>query len=382
MKPINALTISLFAFLVACGEGEKDLEAKKAELQALRAQSLQLKEQINALETEIREIDPEFNQSNTVLVSTMGLAKKPFDHKVEIRGSVASRKNVFVSAETMGRIEKIHIDEGNLVRKGDLLLKLDADILENNISEVETQLELADAIFVRQKSLWDKNIGTEIQYLQAKNNKESLERRLATLRSQLSQAYVRAPFSGVADNIPVKEGEMAQPGMPLVRIVNQKEMYISADVSEAFLGKFTKGDVAEIYFPSQDANLTSTITSVGKVINQENRTFTVEVSIPKSTDFEFQPNQVAILNLTDYFREETISVPTKLIQSDDRGKFVYGLDSSEGKKVAKKLRVEPGKSFNSLTEILSGLNGSEILISDGYRDVNEGSEVSITTASL
>ncbi len=384
MSTIKSLAFtSILATLVACGGGQEDsLQAKKTELEALRAESLSLKERITALEQEIQAADPEYNKGNRILVSTLSPAKQPFEHKVEIRGSVESRKNVLVSAETMGRIEAIEVKDGQSVKKGQLLMKLDADILENSISEVQTQLELAEAVYVRQQRLWDQQIGTEIQFLQAKSNKETLERRLATLKSQLQQSYVRAPFGGVVDNIPVRLGEMAQPGLPLVRIVNQREMYIKADASEAFLGKFKSGDKAEIFFPVQDTRMVSTITAVGKVINQENRTFIVEVAIPSDTEFEFRPNQVTILNLTDYFNEEALSVPTKLIQADDKGKFVYGVETKQGVKSAAKIRVVPGLSFQSKTEILSGLTGSETLIGDGFRDVNQGAEISVATASL
>ncbi len=376
------LAVLMTVVLVACGGGGDELTEKKAQLEALRSQYFDLKAQIATLETEIQEIDPEYNKANTILISTMVLEKSAFEHKVEVRGAVASRKNIVISAETMGRIESINVTEGQRISKGALLMKLDADILENNIAEVETQLELAEAVFVRQKNLWDQNIGTEIQYLQAKNSKESLERRLATMKSQLKQAFVRSPFAGVADEIPVREGEMAQPGMPLARIVNQREMYIKADVSEAFLGKFQKGDEAEVYLPTLDLRLVSKVTSVGQVINEDNRTFAVEIALPADSDVKFRPNQVTILNLTDYFQEEAISIPTRLVQADDQGNFVYGLKNEGGRQLARKIRINPGKSFNSKTEILSGLNGSETLIDNGYRDVNEGVEVSVSTASL
>ncbi|MDW3192563.1 MAG: efflux RND transporter periplasmic adaptor subunit [Cytophagales bacterium] len=376
------LAVLMTVVLFACGGGGDELTEKKAELEALRSQYFDLKAQIATLETEINEIDPEYNKANTILISTLALEKSSFEHKVEVRGAVASRKNIVISAETMGRIEKINVAEGQNLSKGTLLMKLDADILENNIAEVETQLELAEAVFVRQKNLWDQNIGTEIQYLQTKNNKESLERRLATLKSQLKQSYVRSPFAGVADEIPVREGEMAQPGMPLARIVNQREMYIKADVSEAFLGKFQKGDQAEIYLPTLDMRLVSQVVSVGQVINEDNRTFAVEIALPSDTDLKFRPNQVTILNLTDYFQEEAVSIPTRLVQADDQGNFVYGLKTEDGRKLASKIRINPGKSFNSKTEVLSGLKGNETLIDNGYREVNEGVEVSVATASL
>lgn len=386
MRKIYNLTfITVFSFVIfSCGDGGSELESKKAQLEEYKKQAVDTQAKITELETEIAKLGGEVATTTAaaVLVSAQTLEIKPFVHKVEVRGSVESRKNVMISAETMGRVESVNVSEGQTVAKGQLLMKLDADILENNASEVKTQLELAEAIFKRQANLWEQNIGTEIQYLQTKNNMESLQRRLSTLNSQLDQAYVKAPFSGVVDYVPVKVGEMAQPGLPLIRIVNQTEMYINADVSEAYLGKFNKGDKVEIIFPSQDITLTSTVTSVGRVINEQNRTFNVEVSIPQRESLELRPNQVAILRLTDYINEKGIAVPTRVIQSDDQGKYVFTLTDADGKKVAKKVRVTTGKSFDNKTEILSGLAGNEQIINEGYRDVNEGAEVSISSGSL
>lgn len=384
MTKIQNLTLITFftAALISCG-GASELEEKKAQLEEYKKQLAETRTKITQLEKELAELDEDFtDQASSVLVAAFPIKKQPFVHKVKMRGSVESRKNVMLSAETMGRIESILVSEGQDVRKGQLLIKLDANVLENNVAEVQTQLELAQAVYNRQANLWEQNIGTEIQYLESKNSKESLERRLETLKSQLNQAKVVAPFSGIVDNIPVKVGEMAQPGLPLIRIVNQREMYIQADVSERYIGKFHQGDSVEVYFPSQDIRLTSRISSVGKVLKEQNRTFNVEVAIPVDAEMEFRPNQIAELTLTDYLNRQAVSVPTKVIQSDDQGEYVFILTEQDGKQVAKKVAVTTGKSYNSFTEILTGLNGNERLISEGYRDVSEGTVVSLSTASL
>lgn len=382
-KSQNILFIlPVLLLMVSCGSTD-ELADKKAQLATYKNELVDLKANIQSLEQEIASLDTTYTtNTDNILVSTYSVKPETFVHQIEVRGSVASRKNVMISAETMGIIEQVLVTEGQEVKKGTLLIKLDADILENNMAEVKTSLELAQAVFERQANLWKQNIGTEIQYLQAKNNKESLERRLKTLNAQLSQAYVRAPFDGAIDNIPVKQGEMAQPGLPLIRIVNQKQMYITADVSEAYLGKVETKDPVEILFPTQDIKMDSKISSVGKVINEENRTFSVEVSIPQSSVYEFRPNQVVVLTMTDYKKENALSVPTKIIQSDDQGKFVFTLGSENGKNIAKKVRITTGKSFNNMTEILSGLSGLENVIEKGYRDVNDGVEISLATASL
>lgn len=379
IKNITKISI-LSILLVACGGSGDDLTAKKEALQSKKDQLAQLKSEISTLEKEISELDPEFTETVTeVLVASLPVKKTPFYHQIEVRGSVESRKNVLISAETMGRVEAIHVREGDYVKTGQLMIELDADILRNNISEVETQLELATTVFERQKNLWDQKIGTEIQFLQAKNNKESLERRLATLKSQLAQYFVRAPFSGNVDEVATKVGQMAQPGVPLVRVVNPKEMYIKADVSEAHLGKINPGDKVSVYFPIQKAEFKTEINSVSKVINNENRTFKVEISLPQTGKFEFQPNQVVVTTMTDYKKEEAIAIPTKLIQTDNEGKFVYVINGNSGTNKASKVRVQTGVNYNSQTEILSGLSGGELLIEKGYRDVNDGVEVKLAS---
>ncbi|REE02190.1 efflux RND transporter periplasmic adaptor subunit [Marinoscillum furvescens] len=381
-KIINTtLIVAVAAGIYGCSS-TSGMEDKKNQLAEYKKQLVELKANIAALEKEIAAEDPTAlaDKNTKILVATAPVTRSEFSHEIEIRGSVASKKNVMISAETMGRIQSISVKEGQHVKAGQLLIKLNADILENNVAEVKTQLELATAVYERQANLWKQNIGTEIQYLQAKNNKESLERRLSTLKSQLDQAYVRAPFSGVVDDIPVKVGEMAQPGLPLVRVVNPREMYISADVPEIYLGKFAVGDPVSVFLPVQDKTLESKVTALGQVVNEQNRTFKIEVSLPTGVN-DFRPNQVAVLRLTDYKNEEAITLPTKIIQSDTEGKFVFVASKKEGKQVAKKVYVKPGKSFENKTEILSGLSGNEKVITNGYRDVSEGVELSFAKAS-
>lgn len=385
MKKINSIKLLVLTLVLAsCGAAEvNDLDAKKAELEKLRAESIELNSKISALESEIAALDPSaLENTKKILIASETIKKNRFVHKVEVRGSVASRNNVSISAETMGRIEKVLVTEGQYVKKGTLLVQLDADIVANNISEVKTNLELAQAVFNRQAKLWEQNIGTEIQYLQAKANKEALEGRLASLNAQLAQAYVRAPFNGTVDAMYAKVGEMAQPGLPIAQIVGDENMYIKADVSEVFINAFNRNDVVDVNFPVQEKDFTSKVVAVGRVINNQNRTFGLEVSLPKSAGFEYRPNQVTILSLVDYSVEDAITVPTSVILTDDAGQFVYKVGSKDGEAVSEKVRVTVGKSYDSRTEILSGLSEGVEIISNGYRDVTDGSIVELATASL
>lgn len=383
MKTFQQLTfLALLAGIVySCGEATA-LDEKKNQLEKYRSELVTIKANIAELEKEIAAADPGF-AANTgkILVAGFPVKEQVFEHKIELRGSVASRKNVMLSAETMGRITAIHVVEGQSVTQGQLLLSLDASILRNNLAEVKTQLELAQAVFERQERLWQQQIGTEIQYLQSKNNKESLERRAATLESQLAQASVRAPFAGVVDQIPVKLGEMAQPGLPLVRVVNPNDTYILADVPEVYLGQFKKGDDVEVFFPVQNIRFKSTVANTGNVINAMNRTFEMEVKIPAGVDGEFRPNQVTRLILTDYRTEKALTVPTSILQTDATGYYVYAIEQVDGTSVARKKAVTTGQTYQGMTEILSGLEPGMQVIEKGFLEASDGAEVTLGVAS-
>jgi RND family efflux transporter MFP subunit len=314
------LHIALVGLLAACGQPTDDLDAKKEELETAQNALVELKAKIATLEKDIQEADPNFAKGNAVLVSTLTLQRKPFEHYVEMRGAVQSRRNVVLSAQTGGIIRQVHAKEGQRVAQGQTLVVLDADVLRSSLAEIKTQLELAKITFEKQEKLWNQKIGTEIQYLQAKNQMESLERRLETTNAQMDQTVVKAPFTGTIDRVDALEGEMAVPGAPLVRMVNANDIYVSADVSEDFMGRFSIGDPVEVRFPSTEKEVKSTISSVGQVINPENRTFAVEIRLPSGLDVK--PNQVTIVTFRDYVNQSAFTVPTKVIQSDSEGRSV------------------------------------------------------------
>jgi membrane fusion protein (multidrug efflux system) len=380
MKTNILLTILITATLAACSSSQTDgdLASKKKALETARSEMSALKDKITKLEAEISKEDPEFAKQNNkaILVSAFVVEKDKFEHTVTLRGAVDSRKNVLISAQMGGEIQKIYVKEGQRVSQGQLLIALNADMIRSSIADLKSSLELANTVYEKQAKLWEQKIGTEIQYLQAKNNKESLEHKLATANAQLDQALVKAPFSGTIDQLPVNEGEVAAPGLPLVRLVSQDNMYIAADASERFIGKFKVGDKVDIYFPAFDKHVTSSIASVGQVINPENRTFVVEVTLPR-VDFVTKPNQVAVLEIRDYVSEATLSVPTRIIQSDIDGKFIYVVDDRGGRLVAKKVHIVAGISSSTKTEIVSGLEGTEQIVDEGFRDLTEGVEIEV-----
>ncbi|KYG75831.1 hypothetical protein AWW68_08350 [Roseivirga spongicola] len=361
--------------VVSCGKDTDSLEGKKARLEAARTEMRALETEVKELEKAIAAEDPSFGKAEEAseLVTTVPATKTDFEHKIEVRGNVQSRTNVYISAETMGQLTALNIVEGQYVNKGQVLATIDSESIEKNIAEVENQLEFATTVFEKRERLWKQNIGTEIDYLQAKNNKESLEKSLETLNTQLDKTKIKAPFSGTVEEVPVSAGQIVQPGTPVAFLVSNQNMYINAEISEAYIGKFERGDEVTVSFPSLGKTYQSTIASIGSVINQASRTFTVEVKLPNDKDL-LKTNLVAVLKMTDYEAEDAVVIPSRIIQEDLDGNFVYLV---EGGKKAKKVHVKLGYSYDNKTEVLSGLSGGEAVVDKGNRIIADGTVVSV-----
>jgi RND family efflux transporter MFP subunit len=363
----------------ACSSSEgNDLATKKKELEKARKQLAALHAKIRELENEISAQDPEFASQvrKTVPVTVFAAEKKPFEHKLDARGEVESRTNVTINAQAAGEIKRVYVREGQAVKAGQLLVALDTDILQSTLSELESSLALARETYERQARLWQQKVGTEMQYLQAKTNKEALEHRIATTRAQIELAMVRAPFNGTIDELPAKEGQVVVPGTPLVRLVGREQMYVKAEISERYIGRFKQGDKVTIYFPTLEQRLASSILAVGQIINPESRTFTIEVTLP-ATKFPVKPNQVVIVELVDYTNTDAFAVPTRILQRDEDGQFIYVVEQQEGRLIARKRYVIAGVTAGNLTEITDGLRVGDQVVDQGYRDLVEGLEVEV-----
>lgn len=376
MKTIKISTFFMLAVLVAaCGSQETDsLEGKKARLGEIKSEIESLNQEMVSLEAEIKSADPNFGKGadNSTLVTTLTAAKQPFQHKIEVRGNVESRTNVNISAETMGQLTAVNVVEGQYVRRGQVIATIDSESIEKNIAEVETQLDFATTVFEKRERLWKRNIGTEIDYLTAKNNKESLERTLETLQTQLEKTKIKAPFNGTIEQVPVNRGQMVQPGVPVAFLVSNENMYISADVSEKYVGRFQRGDSVTVMIPSLGETFESTITAVGQVINQASRTFSVEIKLPKVDEY-LKTNLITVIQLTDYEAEEAVVIPSRIIQEDLEGTFIY---KANGKK-AERVAIELGLTYDGHSEVVNGLNGGETVIDKGNRIVADGTSIKI-----
>jgi len=350
-----------------------DLDAKKAELEGLKSQLSEISTQIKALEAELIAADPAFAAAakKSLLITTVAATKGDFTHFVEVTGSVLSKKNVNISAETGGRILDIPAIEGMRMSKGQVLAKIDSESIQRSIEELENNLSLARTVFEKQERLWNQKIGTEIQYLEAKSRKEGLEKSLASLRTQMAKAAVRAPFNGTVETVRVRVGELVQPGSQMFQFVGESDLFIEADISESYIGVLAKGDSVEITFPSIKKTITTKVSATGSIINPNNRTFKVEVFLPRLP--EVKPNMISVLKIQDYKNKESVIVPSHLILADTKGDYLFAVENG----VAKKKYVTRGYTSGDQTEIVEGLVGTEMLVDKGFREVGDNFSVNV-----
>jgi RND family efflux transporter MFP subunit len=321
----------------------------------------QLENQIDSLTPASEKVKPR------VLVSSAPVERKTFERFISIQSSVVADEIVSASSETGGRIIQLNVEEGNYVKRGQLVAKLDMESVDKQIAELETSLSLAVDIYERQKRLWDQNIGSEIQYLQAKNNKERIEKSLETVKFQLTKANVYAPISGVVDMVFLKPGEMTAPGTPIVQILSTGIVKVVADVPEKYLRNIKKGETVTVSFPALDMETKAKVSEIGRTINPGNRTFKVEVSVPNNNGV-LKPNLLASMLLNDFTEKDVVVIPIELVQQEVSGRsYVFIKGENEDGAYAKKVMVETGESYEGNIIITSGLEGGEEIIVNGAR---------------
>ncbi|MEM1134899.1 MAG: efflux RND transporter periplasmic adaptor subunit [Bacteroidota bacterium] len=368
-------------FIVGCSseaQAPESLEEKQKLIASYKEEMATLKEKIKALELEINESGD--NKARDLrLVEWEKLSKATFKHFIEVPGDVKSDKNVLVNPKVSGVIIKRNFEEGAYIQKGQVIAVIDAELLKINIEEMETRLSLAKTIFERQENLWNQNIGSEVQYLQAKNEKDALEKNLEALNEQLENAYVKAPISGTLDEYFMNTGEMSSPQSPIARIVNLSSIEISADVSETYVKNVKKGDKVEVSFTAVGENMELPVAAVGQFINPQNRTFKITMNA-RNKDGYLKPNTLAMVKINDYTKEGAVTVPANLIQKSTSGdSFLYIMEKRDGKSLVKKIVVKTGRTFNGRTVIEEGLKEGDMVITTGYSEVIDGEEVKDVT---
>lgn len=378
----KSLIISMLFLLAACSgnkQENKDIAAKKAELSKLTKERDALSDKITALEGEILKLGGTTTEEKIKLVEITALATQDFAHYIELQGKITTEQVYYVTPRGMGgQVKQVLVKQGDQVKKGQLLMKLEDGIIQQNIKQVESQLAFAKNIFSRQENLWKEGIGTEVQFLSAKNNVESLEKQIDLVKEQLSTTQVFAEVSGVVDAVTIKVGEtfMGSP-MATITIVNPSAMKAVVDVPENYISKIRKGMPVVVQVPDINESFNSSIYLLSETINVTSRSFVAESKVPsKST---IKPNQIAIVKILDHEAKNALVVPVETVQSDEKGKYVYVLAKENGKTVARKKVVTIGEFYDALIEVKSGLATGDQLITKGYQGLYDGQLISTAT---
>ncbi len=374
MKKILILTLASL-LLFSCGSSDKNQSIddliKSQNVTALQAKKTTLQAEMTKIEEALAKLNVKKEEA---LVSTQVVKDTVFNHYLDIQGNVDTKENILVQPEFSGNLTSLTVKAGQRVSKGQLLGRVDDAGMSQQLASIENQYALAKTTFERQKNLWDKKIGSEIQFLQAQTQMISAQKSVAQMRSQVSKTLIRAPFSGTIDEVFVEKGQIVSPSQQgLMRIVNLTNMFVSTSVPESYIGKIKVGTEVDVFLTSLGKTYKGRVRQVGNFINPNNRSFGIEVSVP-NPDNLLRPNQVAKLKIIDYVNKNAIVVPTNVVQEDgDKNKFVYTVINVNGKTgTAKKALVNVGQSSDNVTEILSGLSANDILVSEGVNTISDG----------
>jgi len=366
--------IAMIAAIASCGKGNSP-EAKKAELEKLKTQYTELGEKIKTLEAELAgsgDSTVVVGKSKEVIVTTLAL--QPFYHSIDIQGRVEGDENVTLSPKMAGSVIKVNVSAGSNVKAGQVLAEIEHDAMDAQLADLKNSYQLVKDLYEKQKSLWDQKVGTEVQYLQAKNNKESLELKIRQLTETIQMYKMVAPYSGTVDEVTLKVGQIAAPGMQAIRVVNLNKLKVKANLAESYAASIHSGDKVNLIFPDINKSTESHVVYAGKVIDPMTRTFNVEVALPAGD--VYRPNMVAQVGIIDYNVKAARVVPVNVIQEIDGKNYVYVAIESGKNKVAHKQEVKVGVIYNGKAEILDGLNEGDNVITTGYNNLNEGTLIS------
>ena len=373
----NILIAAVLLALVSCG-GEATLEQRKAALDAKKVELAKLQNEVEKIEAELLAEDPTIGTKEKVgiLVEIKKVALEEFEHHFEVNGSLEAVEQANISPEQGGQIKKMLVKEGDKVAAGATLATLNVSVFQTNLQEIDNGIELAQTVYDRQARLWEQKIGSEIQYLEAKNRLESAQKKRETVVAQMAMSTVKAPFAGVVDRIYQKEGELAAPGQPILTLVNMTEMKVKADVSENYVQAVKENAEVEVDFPSFGISTTAAIRQVSNIINPSNRTFSVEVRVPNANG-ALKPNGIATLKIKDFEVKEALVVPAISIGKDAKGAFLFVITEEEGKTKAIKKYVQTGRTSAGQTRVIEGLTNGDRVVIEGYNEIANGDLVRI-----
>lgn len=391
MKQYLIISAAALVLLSSCGEPKKEgnaaLNDKKAALEKLKTENTKIDQQIAALEIEISKLDTSAGAAQKAkFVSVQPIALADFAHYIELQGRVDAENVSFVTPRGgPGQVKAIYVRQGDQVKKGQLLLKLDNAVIQQNViaarqglETIKTQLAFAKNIYQRQKNLWDEGIGTEVQLITAKNNVTTLENQLQAslenvkiLQEQANLSNVYSDVSGVADIVTVKLGEaFGAPGAGVIKIVNTNLLKVISNIPENYLGSVAKGSSVIVFMPDVNKTINTSLSFVGASIDVINRGFVIEAKLPADPDLK--PNQIALIKIKDYAAPNSIAIPLNTLQNDEKGKFVMVASAENGRQVSRKKNVTIGEISGSVIEIKTGLKAGDVLITEGFASLYEG----------
>ncbi len=359
-------------------KGGKDLATKIANLEKLKTQQADISQKIAALEAEIVKLDPS-KAIQPKLVSVAEIAPEGFEAYINLQGTVSSENISYVAPRNGmgGYVKALYVKEGQVVKKGQLILKLDDQVLRQSIESVKTQLVFAQDVYNRTKSLWDKKIGTEVQLLSAKNNVDGLKSQIAVQEEQLKTYMVYADQNGIAEIVNIKVGELFT-GVgatgPQIEIVNNNDLSIKVNVPENYTTDVKRGTEVLVEIPAVNRTFKTTIDRISQSVNASSVGFTAECKIPSAEGLK--PNMSASVKILSHSNAKAIVISVNIVQSDEKGKYVYVMADDGGKKAAKKVEVKLGDLYGDQIEILSGLKPGDKLVTKGYQDLYEGQVLS------
>jgi membrane fusion protein, multidrug efflux system len=343
---------------------------KKAELAKLKKEHDAISLKIKALETELQLSDTT-SASKVTSVAVTEAKPSEFNHYLEVQGKVDGEDNIAVSAQMAGSITAVYVKEGDAVRKGQVMAQIDNSVLQQQVENMKQQLAFVTSLYAKQKALWDKQIGSEVQYLTAKNNKENLEKNLASLNDQMEMTRIKSPINGSVEEVNLKVGQLASPGLPAVRVVNFSSVKVVAEIAEAYAPKVKPGNKVIVFFPDFNTEVISQVRFTSKYINPVNRTFQSEVRLGPSK-VEYRANMMAVVKINDYRNPSAFTVPVTLIRETQAGKYIYVARNEKGKLVARRLPVTVGSTYNGLAEITGGITAGDKIITTGFNSLIEG----------
>lgn len=374
MKHLFSLLI--LSLVLSCGTSDKESQS----LTDLKTKKAALKEQMDRMGTELKEIEIAISELDTLKklmsVTSIKVEVKDFNHYVEVQGTVKADQTIDLHAEMGGTVTAILVKEGQKVSKGQLLATLDSDVIDNSVLQLDTQLALATTTFERQARLWEQNIGSEIQYLQAKAQKEGLENSVKSLKAQARKMKIIAPFSGIIDQIYAKTGELTSPQKPFLKLVNLNKVYVESEVTETYLNSIKKDGKVLLNFRSIGTSIEASVSQVGNFINPSNRSFKMRIDL-KNPNNELKANLLADIKINDFKANGTV-IPTRLVQRDrDNKTFVYTIEPKENNHKVIKTYVTEVMNYDNQSYISDGLVPNSILVDKGARLVNNNEEVTL-----